>query len=330
MDEEKTFLAGVILLLGVIGFLMLKPFAAYVMGAVLLAFILMPLHRRLRPYTGERVSSFLLVVFSIFMVVVPVFLTGAAVLDDARDLNRQIGDLEAVNLTEIEQKIERYTGQQVDIEPRLRNALKEFTALVFGSFSEILNIFTGLAIGVPLMLFLMYYFIKDGETFLSWFKSVVPLPLDLQDTLYEKVRFTTWAVIKGHVLVALVQGLVAGLGLYLAGVPNYIFWTFIMLMLSFVPVIGSFLVWGPAALYLFLMNQAAAAIFLLVYGVVVVGLTDNFLRPLLVDKRAELHPATIIIGVLGGVILFGAPGLFIGPILLGVLKSALAVFKNHY
>ncbi|MFB6207799.1 MAG: AI-2E family transporter [Candidatus Nanohaloarchaea archaeon] len=330
MDEEKSFLVGVILLLGVIGALMLRPFAAYVLGAILLSFILMPLHRRLNPYTGERISSLFLVFFSIFIVVMPLFLVGAAVIDDARDLNQQIGDFETVNITNIEQKIADYTGQEVDIESNLRKALQEFTSLAFGSFSQILNLFTNLAIGLSLMLFLMYYFIKDGEAFMEWLKGMVPLPDELQETLYEKINFTTWAVIKGHVLVAIVQGLVAGVGLYLAGVPNYVFWTFIMLILAFLPIIGSFLVWGPASVYLFLKNEPAAGTFLLVYGIVAVGLTDNFLRPLLVDKRAELHPATIIIGVLGGVFIFGAPGLFIGPILLGVLKSVLAVFKNNY
>ena len=102
------------------------------------------------------------------------------------------------------------------------------------------------------------------------------------------------------------------------------------MLLSIIPLIGSGLVWVPAFIYLLLLNRAGPAIFLLLYSTIVVGLTDNFLRPLLVDEDADLHPATILVGVIGGVFLLGAPGLFVGPIILGVLKSTLMVFRNNY
>jgi predicted PurR-regulated permease PerM len=103
-----------------------------------------------------------------------------------------------------------------------------------------------------------------------------------------------------------------------------------MILLAFIPLVGAFLVWGPAGGYLIFTGRPAPGIFLLIWGAVVVGLTDNFLRPLLVDREAELHPAVILIGVLGGLTVFGAAGIFMGPIALGVLKSVLEVFRNNY
>lgn len=103
-----------------------------------------------------------------------------------------------------------------------------------------------------------------------------------------------------------------------------------MVLLSFLPIVGPFIVWGPAVAYLASIGSIFEALFLAAYGLTVVGLTDNIMGPLVVDKSSELHPAVIIIGVLGGVYLFGAPGLFIGPIILGVLRSTLVVFRNNY
>jgi predicted PurR-regulated permease PerM len=180
------------------------------------------------------------------------------------------------------------------------------------------------------MVFLMYYFLTDGGKLVSFIRDTAPLPEDIQQQLYEEVNMTTWAVIKGHVLVAVVQGLLAGLGLALTGVPNYIFWTSVMIILAFIPIIGTFMVWGPAAAYLFLIDEPLMAVLLALYGLTVVALSDNFLRPFAVDRGTNLHPAVILIGVIGGVYLFGASGLFLGPIMLGIFKSVLLVFKNSY
>jgi predicted PurR-regulated permease PerM len=185
-------------------------------------------------------------------------------------------------------------------------------------------------IGVSLMLFISYYLLKDGAGLVDWIIDVSPLPDDVERGLVNETRDTTWAVIKGHVLVAFVQGIVAGIGLAIAGVPNYVFWTFVMIMLGFIPIIGATVVWFPASIYLLVIDRPAAGLFLLLYGFLAVGLTDNFVRPIAVDRGSDLHPAVIIIGVVGGVYTFGAPGLFIGPIMLGAFKSLLNVFSENY
>lgn len=330
MNEQKGFLLFLIALLGGVTFLMVKPFFTYVLGAIILAFMLYPLHQRFSRMVGGAASSAAMVTFAMILAVLPLILVTGAVIDDAQDLASQIDGFEAVNITAIEQSIEEYTGQNVDLADNLRTAVQEFSSVTFGSFSQLINLLTNLAIGFSLMVFLLYYLLKDGDSLVAWVREVLPLPPEIQDRLHERINLTTWAVIKGHVLVALLQGLVAGIGLYIAGVPNYFFWTFVMLILAFIPIIGSFLVWGPAAVYLIIIDRVPAGLFLLLYGAIVVGLTDNFVRPLVVDKSAEIHPASIIIGVLGGVYVFGAPGLFIGPIIIGVFKALVLVFKNNY
>lgn len=330
MNGQKTFLVSLILVLGAISFLMIRPLLGYVIGAAILAFVLKPAHEQLSRLINNRIAAFLVVLFGIALIVLPFAYSILIVFEDAQDIDASFDEASLIDLEGIEQWVEQTSGQEVDLRENLRASVDQFVSTTLGSFSELVNLLTGLAIGLSLMLFLMYYFLTDGGKLVSWLQSVTPLPSDIQEQLYTEIETTTWAVIKGHVLVAVVQGLLAGIGLALTGVPNFAFWTFVMVILAFIPIIGTFMVWGPASIYLFLVNEPVMGALLALYGLTVVALSDNFLRPFAVDRGTNLHPATILIGVIGGVYLFSAAGLFIGPIILGVFKSVLLVFKNNY
>lgn len=330
MKSQKGFLIILVASLIFLSGLMLKPFLGWILGALLLAFILTPLQRRLSGYIGSRASAFSLILLSIILFTVPFALIFGAVAPDARDA---IGDINTTSIIETE-SVERIimdkTGQEVDVDSQVQDALSNFVNTTIGSASKALGFLTSLAIGISIMLFLLYYLLKDGRKFTEYIKDTVPLPYPVLEKLERKTHIMTWAVIKGHILVAVIQGLIAGVGLWMTGIPNYIFWTFVMILLAFIPIIGAFLVWGPAGIYLFMIDRPIAGIILLGYGAVVVSFTDNFLRPILVDRGADIHPAVVLIGVLGGVYVFGAAGLFIGPIVFGVLKATTEVFKEHY
>jgi len=137
-------------------------------------------------------------------------------------------------------------------------------------------------------------------------------------------------VLIGHVLVAVIQGVIAGVGLTLVGIPNAVFWTFVMVLLALIPLIGTFAVWAPASAYLAWTGNTTPAVALFVYGVFVVGISDEYLRPVLVNRYAKLGPSVIIVGVLGGLTVFGFMGIFVGPIIVGSLKAAIEVYDDHY
>lgn len=330
MNDRRGFLLALILIFGLVSALMLKPFLAYILGAMILAFALRRPFDYLKKYIGVRPSAFFLTVITIVLAVVPLILIGAAVADDARDVVSGINTTSVIDIDSIEVKLEELTGQEMDIQENMASAVRRFSSETFGGFSKAVNLLTSLGIGLSLMLFLIFYFLKDGKNLIQWVKDLSTLPEPIEDNLLKELSETTSAVLKGHILVAIAQGVIAGIGLAMTGVPNFLFWTFIMVILGMIPIVGTMLVWLPAAAYLFVSGQVNAAVMLAIYGFVVVGMTDNFLRPLVVEDSADLHPAVIILGVLGGVSVFGAPGLFIGPIVFGVLKSVISVFIQHY
>ncbi|MFB6242325.1 MAG: AI-2E family transporter [Candidatus Nanosalina sp.] len=330
MNERQGFLILLVLLFGTIAAMMLRQFAPYIFGAMILGFVLRGLQFRLRDVIGERKSAFLLTILSIVLAVLPLILAGAAVAEDAQDLVRSINSTQALDLGGLERQIEQITGQEIDIDASLSSALRKFSSEVLGGFSQVVSLFTNFVVGISVMLFLTYYFLKDGEELIEWMKQVSPLPRDIEDELFRKMELTTSAVMKGHILVSVAQGLIAGIGLAVFGVPNYVFWTFLMVILGVIPLVGSSLIWAPASIYLVFGGQPVQGLMLAVYGTIVVGATDNLLRPYVVDQEADLHPALIIFGVLGGMAVFGITGLFLGPIAFGALKSILSVYRQNY
>ncbi|QGA81039.1 AI-2E family transporter [Candidatus Nanohalobium constans] len=330
MNSQRGFVLVLTAVFLLMAGLMLKPFVGYLLGSLVLAFVLHPAQKYLRRFIDERISAFFLTILSVLVFLLPFAIIVSTVAGDASGVINDVTQNEVVDIDQLEALMAEYTDEDIDIRTQLRDAVNSFVSTALGGFSQILGILTAVSIGVSIMLFVIFYLLKDGEEFADYLKDLMPLPEDIADSLYAKTYSTTWAVIKGHVLVALAQGAIAGIGLWVAGVPNFVFWTFVMIMLSFIPLIGSFLVWGPAGIYLVALGEVHAGIFLLIYGVVIVNLTDNFLRPFVVDESADLHPAVILIGVIGGVYVFGASGLFIGPVVFGTLKAVLEVFNKHY
>ncbi|MFT4892249.1 MAG: putative PurR-regulated permease PerM [Candidatus Nanohaloarchaea archaeon] len=330
MNERKAFLFILAGIFGLIAFMMAEPFLGYIIGAGLLAFLLYPIHRRASKYIPDRISGFLVVFLGILVLIVPFLFAAMAVFEDARDLVNDVNRTEFIDTGEIEQRVFDMTGREIDVEQSIDSLFRRFTETSLGGFTQFIQFFTHFTIGITIMMFLMYYLIVDGKEFVQWLRTIIPLPEEIQGSLLDEIEMTSWAVIKGHVMVAIIQGLVAGLGLFLTGIPNYFFWTFVMILLGFIPIFGTFMIWGPATVYLFIIGEVPSAVFLGIYGLIIVSLTDNIIRPFAVDRGSNLHPAVILIGVIGGVYIFGAVGLFIGPILLGIFKSVLLVFKNNY
>lgn len=130
--------------------------------------------------------------------------------------------------------------------------------------------------------------------------------------------------------VAALQGLIGGIGLLVAGIPNPVFRAFLILLFALLPLIGAFFVWAPAATYLLLIDNTVTGIFLGVYGVLVVNTIDNYARPLVIDREAHLNPAVVLVGVFGGVFAIGVTGLFIGPLVIAVLVATLASFDEAF
>jgi len=326
MDLSRALvlsLIGVLLLLSVAFVL---PFLQYFLLAVLLAYLLAPVQARLERRVGPRGAAAVLVLGAAVAVVLPLMYVATLTMTEAVNLVEAIRDGD-ITFAGAEDEIRDLTVVDVDIMNSLQSAAGD---LQLDSLLSVFGALTHVLIGVGLTLFLLYYFLKDGDEFLKWLRETVPLSDDVQARLYDEIDRTMGAVLIGHLLVAVVQGVLAGVGLLATGVPNATFWTVVMIVLSLLPVVGSFLVWGPSVLYLVLNEQIVLAVALFVWGTVVVGVSDDYLRPVVVDRYAQISPAVIIIGVIGGIYVMGVMGIFFGPVVIGALRATLDVFREEF
>lgn len=328
MNRPRIVLVALIGLLLALSVAFVLPFLDYFLLALLLAYILRPVQLRLARYLGKRLAASFLVLLAAVTVVVPTVLVIRTAFLEGRSLLRRVQAGE-VSLDRIETSLSELTGMEIRLEEWLSQAVQDVGISAVGDVVSLVGTVAHVVIGVGLTLFLLYYFLKDADRFLEWLAERLPLKMHVRRELFEETRNITRAVLVGHVLVAVIQGLIAGAGLFVLAVPNAALWTVVMVVMAILPIIGSFVIWGPAALWLLLVDRPVAAGALLLYGTIVVGVSDDYLRPIVVDHYARVNPAVIIIGVFGGVYVIGFMGIFFGPILVGALRAAIDVYDRE-
>lgn len=182
-------------------------------------------------------------------------------------------------------------------------------------------------IGVFLTFYLLFFFLRDRDSVLRSLRTLSPLSDAQTDRLYDRIGDTIYATVYGTLVVASVQGLLGGLMFWWLGLPAPWLWGLVMALLAVVPVLGAFVVWIPAALFLALEGRWISALILALWGMLVVGTIDNLLRPILVGNRLKLHTLLAFMSVVGGLILFGTAGLILGPVVLTVTMALLEIWS---
>lgn len=326
-------------------FLILRPFLSVIAWALLIAFLLHPVHRRLSAWLRgwESVSSFLLTVATLLIFIGPLAALGVAFARQAAALLERLqasyAGLRASGLTALESvpflgRAIRWLEEVAPFSPEqlssgalsAARSVLEYLGTVGGSlFMGAM----GTVIGFLLMLFLLFYFLRDGAGMQARLSRLIPMPEERKRDLLGYLGAVTRAVVFGTLLTALLQGTLVGIGFSLVGLPSPVVFGVLAAMLSLLPVGGTALVWGPATIALAVQGRYGAAVFMLLWGALLVGLIDNFLKPLLISGRAELPTLAAFLGVLGGLAAFGPIGMFLGPVILALAIALLRWAEEH-
>ena len=302
--------------------LLAAPFLAPLIGALALAILFVPLHERIeRRLKHPNVAATMSVLVLALIVALPAAFvlerlveeatTGAAYIQKqvaSGVVQRVIDDHPSIT------PIGHWIEERVDL-PAITASLATWLSNLGASFvrGSVVQ-----AIGVVLTFYLLFYFLRDRRAALHLLRDVLPLTHDGTDRLFGRVVDTIRATIYGTVAVSAVQGTLGGLMFWVLDLPTPIVWGMVMGLLSVVPVLGAFVVWIPAAIFLALDGSWGKAVVLALWGAVVVGGIDNVLRPMLVGNRLRLHTVPTFISIIGGLILFGASGFILGPLTVTV------------
>jgi predicted PurR-regulated permease PerM len=183
-------------------------------------------------------------------------------------------------------------------------------------------------VSLGVMLYLLFFLLRDGQALVLRMKKAIPLRAEQQNALFANFTVVIRATVKGDIFVAILQGAMGGLAFWFLGVRAALLWAVLMAFLSLLPAIGAALVWLPVAIYFLATGSLWHGIFLIVYGVLVIGLVDNLLRPMLVGKATKIPDYIVLISTLGGIQSFGLHGFIVGPVIAAMFLAAWDIFSE--
>lgn len=318
MDTERAFGLLVLVVATALTLALFGPFVTVILTAVLLAYLLGPPYRRLAPRTGEWLAAVGLVAAAIVLVVVPFVVLLGIVLSGLGTLLTQLRTGADGGIATL---LESTFGTDLDVGASILELVREGTiGEVLATLFEVVGGVSESFIRLTILLFLSYYLLKDGDDLVAWLRTQIPLSTDVVDTLLDRADELLFAIVVGNTVVAVADGLLVGLGLLLTGFSNVVFWTAVAVFLALIPLVGTTVVWVPAAIYLVVIGDTVPGVLLFLYGVVIVGAVDNVLRPYVGATEVGLTAPLYIFGVFSGIALFGFVGIYFGPFALVMTK----------
>lgn len=325
LDVNLGALLAYGILFAVLSWKVAAPFWAYIVLGLLLATLSFPVYDQLREWTeAPRVSSALTVTSSIAIIIVPLSLLTWRIVDSVISLvgNLSVARVEEVLLTFLTWSNQTFGYPATVDESAGREMLREILPLVQSRLASwvprVLESATLFLVGIVITIVVMYYSLLHGEGFLQRLKDASPMDDEIEDRFLHEARDTVDGVVWGQVVNAGVQGTLGWIAFFVTGIPNAVFWSFVMAVLSFLPVVGAFLIWMPAGVYLLAIGETGFGIGMLLWGTIVISSVDNIIRPMVVGKQSALHPLLAFVGVLGGLLAFGIMGFLMGPLVLSL------------
>ncbi len=329
-------------LIAVLAFFILKPFINILILAGTFAVIVYPLYLKMLKLLGQKrpsISAFITIVAVLIIVFVPLTLLGTQVFREAQTLQKNI-----VSITNQERGILSNLPQsQNALTQKIRERFEGFiteASLDFRAFtqravgwllSNVGNFFESVGkiiLAIFLWLFAFYYFLRDGHRLKRVLITLSPLSDKYDEEIMTRIVRSIKSVVGGSLIVALIQGLLAGVGFAIFGVPHPSIWGALAVLAALIPTVGTALVTLPAVIYLAFLGNTGAMIGLLVWSMVIVAGIDNILRPKLIERGIKIHPLIILLSVLGGIALFGPIGFLTGPIVMSLLSELFSIYQQ--
>lgn len=329
--QQAIFGAVVFVAVAILALLVFWPFLNVLALSIIMAVLLSPLYHRIHKVVRfETLAAGLTILLLIVVIVVPVGFLLNNIANEAQNLYSNVSGsptLSSDQITEwIEGKVQVFVPNfTVDA----RGYLAAFSSWVVSKLSGIFSGTVDFIFKLALSFVALFYFLRDGDKLRKHLISLSPWRKERDEAVLGSIKSAIRSVVAGSLAVALVQGFLVGVSFTISGVPNPTLWGTVATVAALVPGVGTALVMIPAIIYLFVIDSTSWPwIFQLLWAVGVVGLVDNFLGPLIMQKGINIHPLLILFSVLGGIQFFGPEGFLLGPLVLSLLFVLVRTLKN--
>lgn len=332
-----------------LAFFITRPFLPALLTGAMIAYLAYPLHKKASAYIkNKNLLSFLAAVIIILIAAVPFVLVIGLVSKEAYGTYTTLSQHNlGANFLEVICKdenglpckaVKSFAGSlpEGDIDYYLQATIKKITGFIIDNASNFVASIPSILLNLFIMIFVVYYLLKDGEAIGARIKNILPLKEQHKQNVLKKFHDVTSAVFYGSILTAAIQGALGGIGFFMLGISSPLLWGFVMALFALMPYFGTAIVWLPAAFNLMLMGYLQSdnsltirGILLIAYGIIVISNLDNILRPKIIGAKARVHPILVLLGVLGGLSLFGFIGLILGPVMLALLMTFVDIYEEE-
>ena len=341
----RAFLLVVLAVSLYLAYLILLPFIDTLILAIILASIFNPLQiyleRRLKG--RKNLAALMIALIITFAIAIPVFVfTSTLVAQGLDTVNKTTDWLRAGKLQQLVQdpRINEYLAKlqerfpylevsKADISNDLLYLSRGIGQFLLGKVASILSNVASLVVHFFVMIFIAYFLVRDGGEMVSGVRSYLPLRAEQEDRIINGIRVVAKSVLLGTFLTAICQGVAGGIAFEILDFPG-LFWGTMTAVASFIPLVGTYIIWVPIALYLVLLGQVKSAVFLAVWSIALSGIIENFLRPFLMKGKSKMPPFYIFLAILGGVQYFGLKGILYGPLILSFAMIMLFIYGVEY
>lgn len=326
-------------------FLLVEPYINSIVMAFIISLLMFPIHQWLERKlpNHNNLASLLSCVILTFIIVIPLLIVFSAIVQQGSVFSQNTynwvthGGIQAVFEHPLVVKGLALANKYLpfdeinpqEIAQRVATIATSFGSNLVGISAKILGDATNFLVSFFLMLFVLFFLLRDHDKLISAMRHILPFSRSQEDKLLEEIEKVSKSAVMGSFLTAIAQGLAGGFGMWLAGFPG-LFWGTMMGFASFIPVVGTALIWIPAAIYLFLIGDTTWAIFLAVWSIAIVGSIDNLLRPFLMQGSAGMNTLMIFFSLLGGLQLFGLIGLIYGPLVFAITIVLFNMYEEEF
>jgi len=331
VDEKlsKIFFVITLLVFLVLTFLIIKPFFSYIIVGAVLAGAFRPVYKWLTKYfKKESISAWILIAIILIIIIIPTFFVTTKLVGEAGKAYRALSSQSVIENAQV------YLSTNFNININLQKVAADIFLTIQKSIFDVApGIITGIAqilLGLFVMFFVMFYIFKEGDGLYESVKDLIPLKQKYKTNLFKEIELVLKGVLYGQVLTAIIQGSIGGFILFIFGVPNSLFWGFIMVILSFLPIVGTPIVFVPAGIFMIAKGNLISGLLVIILGFVIVTNIDNIIKPKLISNKSKIHPVVALIGVLGGLSLFGFVGIILGPIIIALLNVLIKFYKEDF
>jgi len=343
METSRTRHLIFFSLLGLVGLLFLylmKPFFYAIFWAVIISSIIHPLYAKLiRKWPSPNLMSALLLLFLLLIIILPAIFIGSLLVSQSLSIYNTFSSDSSHIAHSFQDLIGRITShpyiQQLDIDQGLwmgkfAEMLRSIANYIFTRLSSLTQNTLVVVAQFAVMLYTLFFFIRDGEKILETVMRLLPLGNQRERMLFERFITTAKSTLKVTLIIGGLQGMLGSMTFWITGVEGSLLWGVIMIVSAIVPGVGCSIVWAPAGIIMLVSGHTWEGLMILGVGTFVISLVDNLLRPILLGKDVQMHPLLIFLSTLGGIVLFGFSGFVLGPIIASLMQAICHMYEHLY